>query len=59
MEFRLNQIVKGQVAGTFIILGFREINGEQHAQLKEIDPDTQKTYSGELALPLSAIRPIS
>jgi hypothetical protein len=58
--FSVNQIVKGHVAGTFVILGFREINGETYAQLKVVNPnDFSQASSGELALPVNAIRAIN
>jgi hypothetical protein len=57
--FQVNQIVKGQVAGTFVILAFRTIGGEQYAQLKEVHPVTHKTARGELALPLTALRTLN
>jgi hypothetical protein len=54
--FSVNQIVKGTIAGVFVILGFRMIDGEKYAQLKEVNPmDHTQTGSGELALPLSKI----
>jgi hypothetical protein len=56
MNFQVNQIVKGQRAGTFVILSFRTIGGEQYAQVKEVHPVTQATKPGEFALPLSALR---
>ena len=56
MNFQVNQIVKGQRAGTFVILGFRTIGGEQYAQLKEVHPVTHQQARGELALPLTAIK---
>ncbi len=56
--FHTGQIVKGTRCGTFAILGFRVINGEVRAQLKEVDPKTGKAYRGEIALPLTAIRSI-
>lgn len=57
MNFQVNQIVKGARAGTFVILGFRTIGGEQYAQLKEVNPnDHSQVARGELALPLDAIR---
>ena len=56
MNFQVNQIVKGQRAGTFVILGFRTIGGEQNAQLKEVHPVTHQPARGELALPLTAIK---
>jgi len=55
---KINQIVKGQVCGTFVILGFRNIDGEEYAQLKAINPDTHKPKKGELALPIDALREI-
>lgn len=57
-KFSLNQIVKGRAAGTFVILGFREIGGEPWAQLKEVNPVTHKPAKGELALPVSALRAV-
>lgn len=54
-NFRVNQIVKGHQAGTFVILGFRKIGGEDYAQCKEIDPVTHAPRRGELALPVTAL----
>ena len=55
----LNQIVQGRV-GTFVILGFRNIDGVESAQLKEVDPtDFTNTNRGEIALPLSILREVS
>ena len=55
-SFNVNQIVRGIHAGTFVILGFRTIAGEQYAQLKAINPDDHTQMApGELALPLDAI----
>ena len=55
--FSVNEIVKGKVAGTFAVLGFRQIGGEKYAQLKEVNPmDHTQTSPGELALPLSKIQ---
>jgi hypothetical protein len=59
MNFQVNQIVKGQRAGTFVILGFRTIGGEQYAQLKEVHPVTHQPGRGELAMPLTAIKEAS
>lgn len=59
MEFSVNQIVKGHKAGTFVILGFREIGGEKWAQLKAVNPENHAQVSrGELALPLDCLRPL-
>jgi hypothetical protein len=57
--FNVNQIVKGQVAGTFVILAFRVIGGEDYAQVKEVHPVTHQMGRGEFALPLSALRPVA
>ena len=55
-SFNVNQIVKGAVAGQFVILGFRNIGGEEYAQVKEYNPMTGKTGRGEMALPITALR---
>ena len=54
--FQVNQIVKGQNAGTFVILALRTIGGEQYAQVKEYDTVTGKARRGEMALPVTALR---
>lgn len=53
-----NQIVRGHVAGVFVILGFRnDLAEETYAQLKSVNPnDHTKSYPGELALPVSVLR---
>ena len=54
--FKLNQIVKGKKAGTFVIIGFRKINNEDYAQLKEVNPKNYiETAIGEIVLPLTSI----
>jgi len=58
MNFQVNQIVKGQAAGQFIILGFRTIGGEQYAQVKEYDAMTGTARRGEMALPINALKSI-
>ena len=58
-KFSINQIVKGHYAGTFVILGFRTINGEIYAQLKIVNPrDYSNAAMGELALPITALREV-
>ena len=55
--FSVNQIVAGKNAGVFVILSFRiGADGERWANLKEINPVTQKTYPGGLSLPESSLR---
>jgi len=55
-NFAINQIVKGKVAGTFVILGFRTIANEEYAQLKEVNPsDHSQVGTGELALPINKL----
>jgi hypothetical protein len=56
MNFQVNQIVKGNKAGTFIILALRTIGGEQYAQVKEYDTVTGKARRGEMALPVTALK---
>ena len=56
MNFQVNQIVKGQAAGSFVILAFRSIGGEQMAQVKPYNPTTGATGRGEFALPLTALQ---
>lgn len=51
----INQIVKAKV-GTFVVLGFRTIAGEQYAQVKEVNPnDFAETKPGEFSLPVSSL----
>ena len=55
-NFSINQIVKGKVAGLFIILGFRTIAGEEVADLKEMNPANHNEFApGEVTLPLDCI----
>lgn len=55
-NFQVNQIVKGRKAGTFVILGFREIGGVAHAQVKAVNPQNHAQVApGEIALPLEAL----
>ena len=54
--FNVNQIVKGKRAGTFVILGFRTVGGEQGAQVKAVNPNNHaETAPGEMFLPLDAL----
>lgn len=54
--FNVNQIVKGKRAGTFVILGFRTIGGEQGAQVKPVNPSNHAEHgTGEMFLPLEAL----
>ena len=57
-NFSVNQIVKGQRAGTFVILGFRTIGGEQYAQVKAYNAATGAVAKGEFALPVSALHQV-
>ena len=54
--FNTNQIVKGKAAGTFIVLGYRTVAGEQMVQVKPYNPITGKAGRGEMALPESALK---
>lgn len=59
-SFSVNQIVRGKVAGTFLILGFRSDldPSEVYAQLKTYDQGSRSVGAGELSLPVSALRPL-
>lgn len=52
--FNINQIVKAKF-GQFIILGFRKIDGEDYAQVKEYCSVTGKSRKGEIAMPVSSL----
>ena len=56
--FNINQIVKGAICGTFVILGFRTISGEAYAQVKPVNPDTFQAGRGEFALPVASLREV-
>jgi hypothetical protein len=58
MYFSINQIVKGKSAGFFVIIGFRDIDGEKCAQVKRYCRETGEAARGELALPLSALEEV-
>jgi hypothetical protein len=52
----VNQIVKGKQAGTFVILGFMTVGGEDCAQVKCVNPKNHAQVSqGEFPLPLSSL----
>ncbi len=58
-KFSVNQIVKGAVCGTFVVLACKgDFNGSGECwyQIKEIDPVSQRPYPGALALPESRLR---
>jgi hypothetical protein len=54
--FVLGQIVKGQRAGTFVVIGTYTSNGEAYVQVKTVNPSNHAQMGrGELALPASAV----
>ena len=55
MKFSINQIVKGKVAGQFIVLGYRTIAGETFVQVKPYNPITGKAGKGEMAFTEDAL----
>jgi len=60
MNFETNQIVKGINAGTFVVLGYREVGGSAGYQLKAVNPnDHTQVSTGEIWLPAYAIKPIA
>ena len=52
--FKANQIVKAKF-GQFIVLGYRNIAGEQLVQVKPYNPVTGKAGRGEMAFSESAL----
>lgn len=60
MTYQLNQIVKGIKVGTFVIIGFRTVDGDEGVQVKTVNPnDHSRVGRGEMFLPFSAIRPLA
>lgn len=57
-SFKTGQMVRGERAGTFKIVSFREIDSETWAQLKPVDPATGAVGRGTFALPVSKLRAI-
>lgn len=56
----VNQIVKGVVCGTFVILALRTVDGEEGAQVKPVNPnDHSEVGYGEFFLPLSALKALA
>jgi hypothetical protein len=49
-RFNVNQIVKGKVAGHFIVLGYRILNDRLMVQVKPYCPVTKQALRGEMAL---------
>lgn len=56
--FQANQIVKGKVAGYFVVLGYRTIAGECLVQVKPYNIETGKVGRGEMALTENALQAI-
>lgn len=54
-KFAVNQIVKGKVAGFFVVLGYRILNGRELVQVKCYDPKSGKTLPGEMAFDEDAL----
>lgn len=58
-KFHVNQIVKGKVAGFFIVLGYRQLNGRDFVQVKRYCQETKTALVGELALEEDKLEAIS
>lgn len=54
-KFAVNQIVKGKVAGFFVVLGYRILNGRELVQVKCYDPKSGETSPGEMAFDEDAL----
>jgi len=58
--FVAGQIVRGMVAGTFEILGFRHVEGQEFAQLVAVNPSNHSERArGTLVLPVENLRTLS
>jgi len=59
--FSVGQIVKGHVAGTFRVLGFRDdLGSELVAMLREVNPANHADEApGQIGLEVSLIRPLN
>ena len=52
----VNQIVKGKIAGVFVVVALRTVGGEAGAQVKPVNPSNYaEVGKGEFFLPLSSI----
>jgi hypothetical protein len=50
-KFQMGQTVKGKVAGTFLVMHYQNIGGEEMVRLKPIDAQTGKELRGTVCLP--------
>jgi len=50
-KFQMGQTVKGKVAGTFLVMHYQNIGGEEMLRLKPIDAQTGKELRGTVCLP--------
>ena len=53
-SIQIGNIYNGIKAGRFVVLAFREIDGEEYVQVKEVGPNGE-LGRGEMALPISAL----
>lgn len=56
--FKVNEIVKGKVCGTFIVVDFKVFGGEQYVKVKAINPETMETAKGHILFPVDALLPM-
>lgn len=54
MTFTPNQLVRARY-GVFTVLALRSIEGEPHAQLKEVNPVTGRPMPGMICLPCRSL----
>ena len=50
-KFQMGQMVKGKVAGTFLVMFYTTIGGEEMVRLKPVDAKTGKELHGSICLP--------
>lgn len=59
-QFQAGEVVRGMVAGTFLVLGHRSIGGEAGYQLKAVETNANGEvifkHRGELFLPADAVK---
>lgn len=54
-KFQTNQIVSGKAAGTFMVLGYRELFGRTFVRVRPYDPKAVKFTGVEMAFDESAL----
>ena len=53
--YNIGDIVHGNRSGTFVVVGFRVIEGERWLRLRSVNPIGYEVFGAELALPPRAV----